>query len=124
MVRQVNDGGIGIAAALGYRFYDKNGKELPACGQTLLEFESVSDSELYRIPEDVRIRILADVVSPLCGLQGATYTFGKQKGLDPGLFERVDLAIQRFYEKFSPSTLSLKEQEPGGGIAVWALCLC
>ena len=59
-----NDGGIGIAAGLGYRFYDKNGKELPACGQTLLEFESVSDSELYRIPEDVKIRILADVVSP------------------------------------------------------------
>ena len=50
-----NDGGIGIAAGLGYRFYDKNGKELPACGQTLLEFESISDSELYRIPEDVKI---------------------------------------------------------------------
>lgn len=111
-----NDGGIGIAAALGYRFYDKNGKELPACGQTLLEFELVSNSKLYRIPEDVKIRILADVVSPLCGHQGATYTFGKQKGLDPALFETVDLAIQRFYEKFSPSTLSA-----GGGIAA-GLC--
>ena len=116
-----NDGGIGIAAALGYRFYDKNGKELPACGQTLLEFESVSDSELYRIPEDVKIRILADVVSPLCGHQGATYTFGKQKGLDPALFETVDLAIQEFYEKFSPSTLSLKGAGAGGGIAA-GLC--
>ena len=112
-----NDGGIGIAAGLGYRFYDKNGKELPACGQTLLEFELVSNSKLYRIPEDVKIRILADVVSPLCGHQGATYTFGKQKGLDPGLFERVDLAIQGFYEKFSPSTLSLKGAGAGGGIA-------
>ena len=116
-----NDGGIGIAAALGYHFYDKNGKELPACGQTLLEFESVSDSELYRIPEDVKIRILADVVSPLCGHQGATYTFGKQKGLDPALFETLDLAIQRFYEKFSPSTLSLKGAGAGGGIAA-GLC--
>lgn len=116
-----NDGGIGIAAGLGYRFYDKNGKELPACGQTLLEFKSVSDSELYRIPKDVKIRILADVVSPLCGHQGATYTFGKQKGLDPALFETVDLAIQRFYEKFSPSTLSLKGAGAGGGI-VAGLC--
>lgn len=112
-----NDGGIGIAAGLGYCFYDKNGKELPACGQTLLEFESVSDSELYRIPEDVKIRILADVVSPLCGHQGATYTFGKQKGLDPALFETVDLAMQQFYEKLSPSTLSLKGAGAGGGIA-------
>jgi len=116
-----NDGGIGIAAGLGYRFYDKNGKELPACGQTLLEFGSVSDSELYRIPEDVKIRILADVVSPLCGHQGATYTFGKQKGLDPALFEIVDLAMQRFYEKLSPSTLFLKGAGAGGGIAA-GLC--
>ena len=116
-----NDGGIGIVVGLGYRFYDKKGKELPACGQTLLEFESVSDSELYRIPENVKIRILADVVSPLCGHQGATYTFGKQKGLDSGLFEKVDLAIQRFYEKFSPSTLSLKGAGAGGGIAA-GLC--
>ena len=116
-----NDGGIGIAAGLGYRFYDKKGKELPACGQTLLEFESVSNSNLYRIPEDVKIRILADVVSPLCGHQGATYTFGKQKGLDPALFETVDLAIQRFYEKFSSSTLSLKGAGAGGGIAA-GLC--
>ena len=116
-----NDGGIGIAAGLGYRFYDKNGKELPACGQTLLEFESVSKDDLYRIPEDVKIRILADVVSPLCGHQGATYTFGKQKGLDPALFETVDLAIQEFYEKFSPSALSLKGAGAGGGIAA-GLC--
>ena len=116
-----NDGGIGIAAGLGYRFYDKNGKELPACGQTLLEFESISDSELYRIPEDVKIRILADVVSPLCGNQGATYTFGKQKGLDPALFKTVDLAMQRFYEKLSPSILSLKGAGAGGGIAA-GLC--
>ena len=116
-----NDGGIGIAAGLGYRFYDKNGKELPACGQTLLEFESVSNSKLYRISEDVKIRILADVVSPLCGHQGATYTFGKQKGLDSALFETVDLALRRFYEKFSPSTLSLKGAGAGGGIAA-GLC--
>ena len=116
-----NDGGIGIAAALGYQFYDKNGNELPACGQTLLEFESVSKDDLYRIPEDVQIRILADVESPLCGHQGATYTFGKQKGLDPSLFETIDFAIQEFYEKFSPSTLSLKGAGAGGGIAA-GLC--
>ena len=116
-----NDGGIGIAAALGYRFYDKKGEELPACGQTLLEFDSVFKDDLYRIPDDVQIRILADVESPLCGHQGATYTFGKQKGLDPSLFETVDIAIQEFYEKFSPSTLSLKGAGAGGGIAA-GLC--
>ena len=32
-----NDGGIGIAAGLGYRFYDRDGNVLPACGQSLLK---------------------------------------------------------------------------------------
>ena len=112
-----NDGGIGIAAGLGYQFYDKDGNVLPACGQSLLNLASVSTENRYEIPEDIKIRILADVVSPLCGYQGATYTFGKQKGLDPTMFEAVDQAIQDFYEKVSPAILELKGAGAGGGIA-------
>ena len=112
-----NDGGIGIAAALGYQFYDRNGNVLPACGLSLLNIASVSIENRYEIPEDVHIRILADVVSPLCGYQGATYTFGKQKGLDSTMFKAVDQAIQNFYEKVSPATLELKGAGAGGGIA-------
>ena len=112
-----NDGGIGIATGLGYQFYDSNGNALPACGQSLLNLASVSTENCYKIPEDVHIRILADVVSHICGHQGATYTFGKQKGLDPTMFESVDQAIQNFYEKVSPATLELKGAGSGGGIA-------
>ena len=112
-----NDGGIGIAAGLGYRFYDRDGNVLPACGQSLLNLASVSTENCYEIPEDVQIRILADVVSPLCGYQGATYTFGKQKGLDPTMFEAVEQAIQDFYEKVSLATLQIKGAGAGGGIA-------
>ena len=112
-----NDGGLGIAAALGYQFYDRNGDELPACGLSLLNLASISTENRYEIPEDVHIRILADVVSPLCGHQGATYTFGKQKGLDTTMFEAVDQAIQDFYEKVSPATLKIKGAGAGGGIA-------
>ena len=112
-----NDGGIGIAAGLGYQFCDKDGDVLPACGQSLLNLASVLTENCYKIPEDVHIRILADVVSPLCGHQGATYTFGKQKGLDPTMFEAVDQAIQDFYEKVSPATLKIKGAGAGGGIA-------
>ena len=112
-----NDGGLGIAAGLGYRFYDRDGNVLPACGQSLLKLASVSTENCYEIPEGVQINILADVVSPLCGHQGATYTFGKQKGLDPIMFETVDQAIQDFYEKVSPSTLEIKGAGAGGGLA-------
>ena len=103
-----NDRGLGIATGLGYQFYDKNGNVLPACGQSLLNLASVSTENRYEIPEDVHVRILADVVSPLCGPQGATYIFGKQKGLDPTMFAVVDQAIQDFYEKISPATLEIK----------------
>ena len=112
-----NDGGLGIAAGLGYQFYDRDGNVLTACGQTLLNLASVSTENCYKIPEDVHIRILADVVSPLCGHQGATYTFGKQKGLHPNMFETVDQAIQDFYETVSPATLEIKGAGAGGGIA-------
>ena len=112
-----NDGGLGIAAGLGYQFYDRDGNILPACGQSLLNLASMSTENRYEIPEGVQINILADVVSPLCGHQGATYTFGKQKGLDPIMFETVDQAIQDFYEKVSPSTLEIKGAGAGGGLA-------
>ena len=112
-----NDGGIGIAAGLGYQFYDRDGNILSACGQSLLNLDSISTENRSEIPEDVQIRILADVVSPLCGPQGATYIFGKQKGLDPTMFEVIDQAIQDFYEKVSPATLEIKGVGAGGGIA-------
>ena len=112
-----NDGGIGIAAGLGYQFYDTDGNVLPACGQSLLKLASVSTENRYEIPEDVQIRILSDVVSPLCGSQGTTYIFGKQKGLDPAMFAVLDQAIQDFYEKVSPATLEIKGAGAGGGIA-------
>lgn len=112
-----NDGGIGIAAGLGYQFYDRDGNVLPAFGQSLLDLASVSTKNRYEIPEDVHIRILADVVSPLCGPQGATYIFGKQKGLNPTMFPVVDQAIQDFYEKVSPATLQIKGAGAGGGLA-------
>lgn len=112
-----NDGGIGIAAGLGYQFYDRDGNVLPAFGQSLLDLASVSTKNRYEIPEDVHIRILADVVSPLCGPQGATYMFGKQKGLHPAMFPVVDQAIQDFYEKVSPATLQIKGAGAGGGLA-------
>ena len=107
----------GIAAGLGYRFYDRDRNVLPACGQSLLNLASVSIENRYEIPENVQIRILADVMSPLCGPQGATYTFGKQKGLDPTMFAVVDQAIQDFYEQASPVTLEIKGAGAGGGIA-------
>jgi len=116
-----NDGGIGIAAGLGYQFYDENGIELEACGQSLFEISHISKDKASSVPADVRIKILADVSNPLCGPHGATYTFGKQKGLDPSKFQEVDAAIKDFYSKVGPEILKLDGAGAGGGIAA-GLC--
>ena len=116
-----NDGGIGIVSGLGYQFYDENGIELEACGQSLFEISKILDKSVVTIPADVHIKILADVTNPLCGIRGATYTFGKQKGLEPAKFQDVDIAIENFYRKVAPEILSLEGAGAGGGIAA-GLC--
>ena len=117
-----NDGGIGIAAGIGYQFYDENGNELQACGQSLSAIRKISKERVIQIPADVHIKILADVNNPLCGPRGATYTFGKQKGLKPYEFEEVDEAIREFYENIDPDVFMLEGAGAGGGIAV-GLCV-
>ena len=116
-----NDGGIGIASGLGYQFFDQSGKELLATGQALLEIAELSNQKVVSLPSDVQIKILADVSNPLCGADGATYVFGKQKGLNPEKFKVVDRAIKEFYSNFSPETLKLAGGGAGGGIAA-GLC--
>ena len=117
-----NDGGIGIASGIGYQFFDENGNELQACGQSLFAISKISKERVIQIPADVHIKILADVNNPLCGPRGATYTFGKQKGLNPNEFEEVDEAIKHFYEKISPDVFVLEGAGAGGGIAA-GLCV-
>ena len=117
-----NDGGIGIASGIGYQFYDENGNELQACGQSLSAIRKISKERVVQIPSEVHIKILADVTNPLCGPHGATYTFGKQKGLKPYEFEEVDEAIRHFYEKIAPDVFMLEGAGAGGGIAA-GLCV-
>ena len=116
-----NDGGIGIASGLGYQFYDKNGIVLQANGQSLFDIRKILKEGVIQIPSDVHIKILADVTNPLCGPYGATFTFGKQKGLDPSKFQEVDAAIKDFYSKVGPEILKLDGAGAGGGIAA-GLC--
>ena len=116
-----NDGGIGIASGLGYQFYDENGNVVQANGQSLFDIRKISREGVLQIPSDVHIKILADVTNPLCGPHGATYTFGKQKGLEPAKFQDVDIAIENFYNKVAPEILKLEGSGAGGGIAA-GLC--
>ena len=88
-----NDCGLGMAAALGYRFYDQAGKPVApyACNLGgIVRIEKPSE-----LPP-LQIVVACDVTNPLCGENGATYVFGRQKGLSDGQLAELDGAMAHF----------------------------
>ncbi|MGO4920279.1 glycerate kinase [Maribacter spongiicola] len=75
-----NDGGMGMANALGYRFLDDNGQELSPIGKNLSKVKSIDDSNKNNRLDSVRVKVACDVTNPFYGLQGAAYIYGAQKG--------------------------------------------
>ncbi|KXT79099.1 glycerate kinase [Streptococcus sp. DD13] len=112
-----NDGGIGMAAGLGYRFLDQEGKRLDPIGASLSQIKSIDDSERWTGLEQVKIQVLTDVANPLCGPNGATNVFSLQKGMCPEHLQAVDGALRNLYQTFYPNLLTLKGGGAGGGMA-------
>ena len=85
-----NDGGMGCARALGIRFLDADGRELEGFGRDLIHVDRIDVSSLDKRLEDADITVMCDVTNPLCGKDGATYTFGKQKGATPEIQKELE----------------------------------
>ena len=85
-----NDGGMGCARALGVRFLDPDGNELPGYGCDLEKVMSIDVSGMDERIKDTKITVMCDVTNPLCGKNGATYTFGRQKGATPEIQEQLE----------------------------------
>ena len=91
-----NDGGMGCARALGVRFLDENGEELEGFGRDLIRVRSIDTSGLDPRIADSRITVMCDVTNPLCGENGATYTFGRQKGATPEIQASLEEGMQNY----------------------------
>ena len=85
-----NDGGMGCARALGIRFLDADGRELEGFGRDLIHVDRIDVSGLDKRLADAAITVMCDVTNPLCGKDGATYTFGKQKGATPEIQKELE----------------------------------
>lgn len=85
-----NDGGMGCARALGVKFLDSEGNELEGFGRDLAKVSSIDVSGLDERIKDAKITVMCDVTNPLCGKDGATWTFGKQKGATPEIQEELE----------------------------------
>lgn len=88
-----NDGGVGMAQALGVSFKDGNGEELGFGGVPLSQLATVDMSRIDPRIANTKIIIASDVSSPLCGPTGASYVFGPQKGADEGMVRELDAAL-------------------------------
>ena len=88
-----NDGGVGMAQALGVRFLDSNGRELPFGGGALSKLARVDTSNLRLGVMEAKITAATDVNNPLCGPSGASAVYGPQKGASPKVVEELDSAL-------------------------------
>jgi len=89
------DGGMGAMKALGVRFLDRHGKEIPEGGGNLLLLSRVDAKKCCWRGLGVELTILADVTNPLLGKSGAAAVFGPQKGATPAAVRRLDSGLKR-----------------------------
>ena len=91
-----NDGGAGMARALGARFLDADGQELPDGGAALAGLNRIDLSRLDPRLCETEIVVACDVDNPLCGARGASAVFGPQKGATPAMVEELDAALAHY----------------------------
>lgn len=88
-----NDCGVGMAMALGVRFFDKTGKKIGPGGAALKHIARVDMSKRVALPKGVRIEVACDVDNPLVGPTGAAQVYGPQKGATPAMVKALDKSL-------------------------------
>ena len=116
-----NDCGIGMLSALGYKFYDKNNNECIHGINALSKINRIDDSYLNENLKNAKFTLISDVENILCGQEGATYVFYKQKGLSENDFEIVDNYVNKFtsivYNKYNTNYSNILGSGAAGGLA-------
>lgn len=85
------DGGIGMAAALGWRFEDKSGQNLVANGAILAQIQKIIPPATF---PQIEIQVACDVTAPLYGPTGAAYMYAPQKGADAEMVAQLDEGLK------------------------------
>lgn len=112
-----NDGGMGCMRALGVRFLDKDGNELAGAGEDLIRVTEIDTSGMDERIKHTKFTAMCDVNNPLCGKDGATYTFGKQKGGTPEILDELELGMQNYRDVIRRQFGINPDDIPGSGAA-------
>jgi glycerate 2-kinase len=111
------DGGTGLLSALGARFLDADGSELPDGGGALTGLDRVDLDGLDPRARRVRWRIACDVTNPLLGDEGAAAVFGPQKGASPEDVRTLDAGLRRLADVLAEASGTDVRDLPGMGAA-------
>lgn len=112
-----NDGGSGAVRALGTRFLDANGDDLPPGGAALARLDRIDRSGLDPLLAQTEILVACDVDNPLTGPRGASAVFGPQKGADPDMVRELDAALAHYAALARAATGRDIADQPGAGAA-------
>lgn len=112
-----NDGGAGMAQALGASLRDKEGNELALGGGALRGLHTVDLTNLDPRLRDCRFLLASDVCNPLCGEIGASAVFGPQKGASPQQVKQLDQGLANWAVKLAGQTGIDMQCATGAGAA-------
>ncbi|HXN79245.1 MAG TPA: glycerate kinase [Candidatus Dormibacteraeota bacterium] len=112
-----NDGGAGMAQAMGYRLLDAAGAELPRGGAALARLERIDPSGFDQGWRSVNVMVACDVTNPLTGPQGASAVYGPQKGADEAAVGELDAALANFAVVIEHDLGKRVADVPGAGAA-------
>lgn len=112
-----NDGGAGMAQALGVRMLDGAGREIGPGGSALLDLERIDMTALDPRAAKTRFSVACDVDNPLTGPKGASVVYGAQKGGDPEALALLDRALGHFAAVVARDLSVDVRDVPGAGAA-------
>lgn len=112
-----NDGGAGMAQALGVQFFNSTGEAIQVCGGNLDQINQIDISQLDARLKNTEILIASDVNNPLCGPNGASAIFGPQKGATPEMVQQLDRNLNHYANLVEASLGIFIKNVAGSGAA-------
>lgn len=112
-----NDGGMGMAQALGYRLLDSSGDPLGFGGKELVRLSSIDDAGINSKLLSTTIEVASDVDNPLYGKKGAAYVYGPQKGAGPEMVKDLDKGLKNYAQVVARDLKKDIAGLPGAGAA-------
>lgn len=120
-----NDCGMGMATALGFKFEDKNGKQLSPVGQNLSHIKTINTANVIKALNSIDFKVACDVTNPLYGQQGAAFVYGPQKGASQNEINELDKGLRNiakvFSKQFEIDVQNIKGAGAAGGMGAGSL---